>query len=138
MAVVWSDLVAPAGRLDVAVLFPDDYASDLGEARLTGYLADATARATAKAVEAGNVDAYVTAWSYYRAYDAKVDEMAAGAGNAAIVNEESVAWAKDQRDTFKERAAFWLGEADGFVPDTPIDTAPGIPATSTTDIVYTW
>ena len=136
MSVVWTDLTAPQGRLAVSVLFPED--TDAGQARLTAYIADGVARAAARSVATADADAYVTAWSYYRAYDALVDAMAADPGAVAQSDQNSGSWSQDQRDTFKERAAYWLGVADGFVPNTPVDDAPGIPASTSTDLVFGW
>ena len=136
MAVTWDALTAPAGRLDIAVLFPADYAADEGEDRLTGYIADGVAE-VGDSLTGDEADAAVAKWAYYRAYLAKYELELSKAAQKSLTDQGSASKLEKQITGWKELADALLAEFEGLLP--PDDVVTGAPPTTTsTPIVYVW
>lgn len=132
---MWSALVAPTGRIDAVALFGD---TDVGEARLTAYLADAAANAGT--LTAGTeLDAFVTHWSYYRAYLAKYEAMLSEVANGNLDDQGSYSLLKEQITGWLDLANAEKAIADGLLPvveDDVVTTA--TPPTTSTPVTYGW
>ena len=136
MAVLWSDLLVPDGELEEG-WFPDDDVTAL-EDRLTGYITRAEAKA-ADITDPDEQDEAVTAYAYHLAYTAIWARMSGDPSNAAIVNEESVAYSPQLVNNFKILADEKLAEFEELVPPMVDDVvATAIPPTMSTPVVYGW
>jgi hypothetical protein len=134
MAVLWSDLTAPQGRIDAAALFGD---TDSGEARLTAYLADAAANAGA--LTGDDLDAFSTHWSYYRAYLAKYEAELGKHAQKQLVNQGSASKLESQITGWLDLANAEKAIADALLPPTVDDVLEtAIPPTMSTPVVYGW
>lgn len=137
MAVTAPDLTAPAGELDRAILFPADDAGAF-TARLTAYLAQGEAKAAA-ITDADTKDAAVTAWAYYRAYDAVATRMLAEPATQDFADAGGIGFTGEQLAGMQALAATKRAEFDGLVADAEAVQAPGahLPSASASNDV-TW
>lgn len=135
MAVVVADLTSPTGELDRTVLFPGDDASAF-TARLTAYIAQGVTEATAESIAAGDVDAAVTAWAYYRAYDAVYQRLAASPLSVTLSDQGGSSYGASQAGHFKALAEAKLAEFEGLAE--PTTTEPSTPVSRSRPNVAVW
>lgn len=134
MAVIWSDLTAPTGRIDAVALFND---TDGGEERLTAYLADAAENAGDLADD--ELDAFVTHYSYYRAYLAKYELELGKAASKSLVDQGAASKLEVQVTGWLDLANAEKALADELLPPAEDEVVAGaIPPTTSTPVMYGW
>jgi hypothetical protein len=112
MSVTAVKLKQPAGELEPS-LFP---AEDI-DARLAAYIADGESRAAGLSGDAK--DLAVTAWAYYRAYDAIVKRLSGNPSEASVDSGKSrYKYSPEQVVEFKTSRAGWLSIFDSYFPTT--------------------
>lgn len=133
MAVTPAALISPTGELDPAILFPGESTS-VFTARLTAYLAQGATEAAG--LSGAALDAAVTNWAYYRAYDAVAQRLAAEPVSQSLSDQGSVTYGGNQARTFRALADAKLAAFTAAVaPDTI-----GLPdqVSTTKPTVFTW
>src|SRR5574337_832347 len=117
MAVTAADLLAPAGRLDPAVLWPTESLADV-QSRIAAYLTDAVLRTASFA--AADIDAAVTAWVYYRAYDAVYQRIISTPASATLAEQGSYAILPGQLAAIATERDSWRATFDALAPSSAV------------------
>lgn len=128
MAVLPADITSPKGELDRTVLFPGESSADF-TAQLQAYIDQGSLKA-ADLTDPDEQDAAVTAWAYYRAYDAVATRMIASRSSMSLPDQGSVSTTAAQIGLMAEKAAAKLAEYVVLVPvvTTTTTTAGAWPA----------
>lgn len=106
MAVVPSDLKTPIGKIDGASMFPGEVTATL-DARLEAYIDEGEDEAgpLSEWDSQAELDAAVTQWAYYRAFEAVHIRLIANPAMVGIAGEGNTAFTSSQIESFGTLAA---------------------------------
>lgn len=122
MPLTVADLLEPKGRI-TRDHFPGESEAAL-TARVTEYLTQATALATARAVVTARVDPFVLAWAYHLAFDAAATRMALNPASSSREGEGSHGFTWSQIDAVRRLAEGYKAEAHGYLVAAETTVAP--------------
>lgn len=118
-----SELLAPAGDL-LSSHFPGELGNTLDE-RIQGYISEAAALATSYTVDASDLDNFVKAWAYHRAYRAIHARMVNDPSTVVMDGQGQASTLWSQIDAMKMLSAEWLAKSNDLIPPESF-TAPQI------------
>lgn len=139
MTVQAEDLLAPAGRLDAAVLWIG-VSSDNVNTKLEAYLTDAAVR-VADIADADDADSATKAWAYYRAYDGIYQQMVRLPSTVEFSDEGSGSYLVTQMQLMKDLRDEALAEFTALLDAAAVVTeeTPPVPRASVSaPVTYRW
>lgn len=108
MTVVVAEFLAPRGLIEPG-LFPLDSGPALAE-RLNEYLTQGQQNVAGLGLSAAQQDEAVTAYVYYRSYDAVVDRLAITPSTVSFADQGSVSFSSAQMGTFATKRDKFLDD----------------------------
>lgn len=125
MAVTLADIKAPTGEVE-SWLFPRELDAAV-DARLTAYLEEGEAKVAD--TDYPNPDAIVTAWAYFRVYDAVYLRLTTNASTRSLADQGSQQWTTAQIDAVRARRDAKLALIPAELrPEPPVENVDNAPA----------
>lgn len=137
MPLLVADLLEPKGRI-ATHLFPGESEAAL-TARVTEYLAQGTAVATARGLVTTAADDFARLWSYHLAFDAAATRMEVTPASATRNDQGGMSYLGSQIDAVRARAEQFRVDAEAIATAAALPLVESVPSASVAvPVTYAW